>query len=137
MTLKSHPPLLFSTVAPESYLIHEETIQWLLSIAKRTSREPNRKNRRKLSEKWSKKCQKSLKKMTILRKYLVSNTQHQEDISLITSQLSHLPLHRCTVAVRFSLRRFFNLNCNGATAIFDPQSPSSNFQAISNPRPFF
>ena len=70
--------------------------------------------------------------MTILGKKLVSNAHHQRDINLITRQLSHLPLHRCTVAVRFSLRRFFNLNCNGATAIFDPQSPSSNFQTISN-----
>ena len=70
--------------------------------------------------------------MTILRKYLVSNAHHQRDISLIVSQLSRLPLHRCTVAVRFPLRRFFNLNCNGATAIFVSQVLNSGFQAISN-----
>ena len=70
--------------------------------------------------------------MTILGKEMVSYAHRQRDMYLITSQLSHLLLHRCTVAVRFPLRRFFNLNCNGATAIFVSQVLNSGFQAISN-----
>ena len=74
--------------------------------------------------------------MTILGKEMVSYAHCQRDMYLITSQLSHLPLHRCTVAVRFPLRRFFNLNCNGATALFNSQVLSSNFQTISILWPF-